>query len=219
MSFRKTIIVMIFLVILINCSAQTSPKKAFLKSLLVPGWGELSNNSKSGYVLALSEIVLLSSYFYTNKNAELFKEEGYQYAIKYAGINSGSYDEQYWVNLVKYSSSGFEPGGYNSFVYQEALSRYPTDATMQNQYIEINKIDESMGWDWNSKECRAHFSHIRLDQRNAEDIAKTLVGVVSLNHFVSAINAARVAIKAKKIDLSFQLNSNLKPSLSYTYHF
>ena len=219
MNFKR-IILMSFLIVFITVGfAQTSPKIAFLKSLILPGWGELSNNSKTGYVTLTSELVLLSTHFFYSNEIDLLKEEAYQYAIKFAGINSGEYTDQYWVNLTRYSSSGFEPGGFNSYVYQDALTLYPNDSEMQQQYIDSYKIPDSKSWNWNSKVDRAHFSHIRVDQRSAEDIAKTLVGVITLNHLVSGVNAARVALKLKKVNLKVSLNKDLYPNISYSYHF
>jgi hypothetical protein len=172
----------------------------FLKSALIPGWGELSMSNKSGYAFLAMELLLWSSHFFFLSEVKLREEEAYIYALQNAGINPGNRDEEYLVLLGKYNSSGFEPGGYNEMVYRRAKSLF-SDPYEQDQYIAENAIsEESLFWNWESREHRRDYSIMRKNADHNRDYAKAVVGAIVANHLISMINSVRIGVTRRRAE-------------------
>ena len=170
---------------------------AFFKSLAVPGWGELTNDNKIGYIFIASEISFWTAHFIYNNESKLKETAYYEYALKYAHIRQDSYAEQYYDDLAHYNSS-YE---YNDF--------------NDNQYSEEN------AWNWDSRDNRTQFGVLRTQSIDYDDKAKIMIGAILLNHFISAINSARIANAKHKSKLSIQVDfiKDLTPILKAEYKF
>ena len=186
--------------------------KSFLKSAIIPGWGELSVGNKSGYFFLASEILMWGSRLYFLEEVNLREEESYLYALQHGGLQPGKHDRAYLELLTRYNSSGFEPGGYNEMILKRAQSLYPNDQEAQNQYLLNNAIlDESLFWSWDSREDRRQYSIMRKNADHNRDYAKTVIGVIVANHVISAINAARVtSIKNRRSRIQFGFDYDRK---------
>ena len=77
-----------------------------------------------------SEVLLWSASYYTSNEISLQNRSTYEYALKFAHIYPGSYDSQYYRDLAKYNSSGYEAGGYNAMIRQTAIDMYPYDLSL-----------------------------------------------------------------------------------------
>lgn len=212
----KTVLALLALFMLGSLQAKSSPKAAFLKSALLPGWGQMESGSKSGLIFITSEVLLWSTKFYYDKEADLKETASHKFAIKYAGVDpEGSFDENYYYLLTRYNSSGFESGGYNSFVYLSAQSTEDPE-----NYLENNMIPEEQSWYWESKDRKHSYSILRKRIIQYGDYSQTMVGVIIANHLVSAIHAALVSRKANnKFDVGVNMDSQFRPRLSCQFRF
>ncbi|MBW6515887.1 MAG: hypothetical protein K0B81_04625 [Candidatus Cloacimonetes bacterium] len=205
-------------------SSEKSVFQSFLKSAVVPGWGELSLGNKSGYVFLASELLLWSGRLYFLEEVKLREEEAYVYAMKYAGLQPGKYSNDYFDLLSRYNSSGFETGGYNEMVLIRAQTLYPDDTEAQNQYILDNAIlDQSLYWDWETRENRRQYSIMRKNADHNRDYAKAVIGVIVANHVISAINAVRVTSNINRrnriqVGLDFD-RKDMIPLIKASYRF
>lgn len=170
----------------------SSPFPVFLKSAVLPGWGELSMENKSGYLFLGLEVLLWCSRYYFREEVRLREEESYIYALQNAGLNPGKYDRDFLYLLTRYNSSGFEPGGYNEMVLQRAKA-LSDDPVEQQQYIQENAIfDENLFWSWESREHRRLYSIMRKNADHNRDYVKAVVGILIANRITSAINSVRI---------------------------
>lgn len=212
----KIVLSLLAIFMLGSLQAKGSPKVAFLKSAILPGWGQLESGSKSGLVFITSEILLWSTKIYYDTEADLKETASKKYAIKYAGINpEESFDDNYYYLLTRYNSSGFETGGYNSYVYLSAQNEENPE-----QYVENNMISDNQSWYWESKDRKHDYSILRKRIIQYGDYSQTMVGVIIANHLVSAIHAALVSRKANKnFDVSVDMDSQFRPRLCCQYRF
>lgn len=201
-------------------SSKEVPIKYFLKSAIIPGWGELSSGSKTGYFFLSLEAILWFSKYYVNNEKDLSERKAFNYAVQYAHIDpSIDHDEDYYGYLKKYSSSGFDPGGYNSKVVETAILLYPNDAEMQEDYLEANAISDADGWNWDSYDDRAYYAGRRTDILDFADMSKAIGGAILANHFISGINSLRNSAKRNRLQTQVTLDSKLNPVLNISYSF
>lgn len=191
-----------------------------LKSALIPGWGEVSNGSKSGFVFLASEAILWASRFYALDQKELSERKAYSYAIEYGHINPvNDYEEEYFDALKKYDNSGFEPGGYNYDIVQQATNLFPGDPNSQTEYVQLHAISDEFRWDWDSYEDRKYYAGRRTDILDYSDTVKAVSGVIIANHLISVINSARINAKSKRLRTEVTLDSKFNPGIQLSYRF
>ncbi len=218
LNFNRKTLFLLFLTVLLASSLwgeKPSPQIAFLKSAILPGWGELSMGNRSGYVFLGLEVLAWSSKLYCEEEEILTERKAFNHAVKYAHIDSGmDYEDQYYYHLSKYSSSGFEPGGYNAYIVEQSESQPDPQ-----QYLEDNLYSDEYYWNWDSTEDRITYGKKRKDATSFSDYAKAITGTIVVNHLISAINSFRIAKKMRRMDISFYLDLDLNPNISCSYHF
>jgi len=169
-----------------------------LSSLVIPGSGQISHNQKQGYVMLASEVLLWSASYYTSNEISLQNRSTYEYALKFAHIYPGSYDSQYYRDLAKYNSSGYEAGGYNAMIRQQAIQLYPNDPIQQQLYIDENIYPDDYAWNWDSVEHRGAYSKIRIKTQDLRDYGTLAVGVLIVNHLISGVDVLRSHSETKR---------------------
>jgi len=198
-------------------SAGDVGKKEFFKSLVLPGWGEVSSNHSSGYFFIASEALIWSSKFYCKQEQNLKDEQSYLQALKYAHINRDvSFDETYIELLKRYNSSGFESGGYNEQVLKQAVELFPDSKEDQDLYIETHKIPDEKAWNWDDRYKRHDFAVMRKRILQYSNYLKISTGLLLANRLFSLINLTRIN-KVMKMDVS--LNKNLDTVVSLKISF
>jgi hypothetical protein len=220
MNTNSKVILLLIALLLLSVSLNSkeiAPRTAFLKSALIPGWGELSQGNNSGYFMLAAEFLLWSSIFYFNEEEDLLLKESFNYAVKYAHIDpNADFDDEYLYHLTRYNSSGFNTGGYNSYIIAQAESI--EDPEERLEFIENNIYPEDLFWEWDNEEHRRQYGIKRKDSTHFTDYAKAVTGAIIANHIISAINSIRIS-KKNKIDLKVSFNSELDPQLLINYKF
>jgi len=170
----------------------------FLRSILIPGWGQIASGRNYGYAMLASEVTLISSLLYLDAEEDLKRDEAYHYALKFAHIEPGSHSEDYFRDLSKYNSSGFEAGGYNDMVRRDAIRLYPNQPDLQQQYIDANIYGEDLSWNWDNPANRTEYVSYRKKANELKDYAKVATGVLVFNHLISGIDVFRFSRKRVK---------------------
>ena len=215
----KLVLLILMLMLIFTANAQNT-KLALLKSAILPGWGELSNNHKSGYIFLSTEVAFWLSRYYFLNESDLYEQSSYEYAIKHAHIESSlDFDDVFYDNLKRYLSSGYDAGGYNANIVFEAKNTYPHDVQAQQDYILENSYDESHYWYWDSKDHRDDYKILRKRITEYKDYAKAMTGFIIVNHIVSAFNSTRISSKLKHINVNVGLNNTLSPMITCNYRF
>jgi len=217
---KKIITLIIFLCIFNFIFAnKQSVGKSIVKSALIPGWGEISNGNKTGYIFFSNEVFLWFTKYYFHRESSLYEEASKYQARKYAHIDPiKNYSDQFYLDLKGYMSSGFESGGFNANVVQEAKEAHPDSLDLQQNYILEHMYSDEFSWHWDDKDRKYDYKILRKRITEYSDYAATMTGFIILNHIVSAINSARISAKLKKFDLQLSLKNN-KPYLSCKYKF
>ncbi len=153
---------------------------ASLRSLLIPGWGQIKSGKKlKGYSFLAAEVTLITL-LVTFKNYSGWLEDDYRaFARQHAGI-SGDKDHQFYVDM----------GNWQDHVsYNEQRIR--------DRQFDIMYTDSDEEWNWDSKDNRLHFKSLRIDADRADHNALLVTGALLLNHLLSAVDAARSLDKDK----------------------
>jgi hypothetical protein len=199
---------------------QQNIRTSFLKSAILPGWGELSNNHRSGYAFMTAEFMLWFSKYYFSNESKLYDKASTLYAIKYAHINASmSYDEEYYDNLRRFLSSGYESGGYNADVVLKAKYIYPDDLIKQQEYILANIYEDDFFWQWDDKDKQRDYKIMRKRITQHSDYSKSVTGFIILNHLASAFNSTRISAKLKRLEFRATFDDTFSPGLACRYQF
>lgn len=183
----------------------------FFKSVILPGWGELSQKNNSGYFFLSAELISWSTYFYFLEEADLNEKAAYNLAVRYAGIPIESdYPEDYFYNLKRYDNSNLEE---NNYLLEKAQEEYPNDISLQTDFI------DKYSWDWEIDKKRFEYGEHRTNIISYEDYARTVTAAFILNRMISGLNALRINRKLKRFSANMQLNSDLQPLLFLKYSF
>ncbi|HPB18324.1 MAG TPA: hypothetical protein PLL35_00580 [Candidatus Cloacimonas sp.] len=189
-----------------------------LKSLAVPGWSQISSGKDYGYAMLTAEVLVIGSIYYCNSESKVLKQESYEYAVKFAHLNPNGYSDDFYKQLARYESSGFDAGGYNNWVRQTAIELYPDNPELQQQYIEENAYGADKYWYWDSSNHRSEYNKIRNRSMDYDNYALVAGGVLILNHLVSTIDALRITAPNKKAGVAFNF-LNKTPILQINYHW
>lgn len=204
----KSAIIILFLLCSIAIQAKGLTINPFLKSALIPGWGQLSTGNNYGYGMLASEAMFWAAYLYNDNEQDLREKASYDYALKYSHINPGKYPAQYYRDLSKFDSSGFDAGGYNAMVRQTAIDMFPYDPDGQQAYIDENMYPDAMSWQWDSYQLRKKYSGKRKDILELKDQAQLFTGIIIANHIISGIDMLRQRKHWNNVHPSLQYYDN-----------
>jgi hypothetical protein len=202
--------------ILIGSLSAQSKGLQFLQSLAVPGLSQIRDGRDYGYAMLASEVGIISTIWFLNTEEKLKQQEYYEYALKYAHINPGSYDDQYYRNLSRYNSSGYEAGGYNAMIREQAMEIYPNDPVQQQIYIDGHVYPDGYAWNWDSLENRAAYSKIRIHTQDLRDYGTMAVGVLIANHLISGIDVLRYFSESNRTRMTMRMSKGV-PMLVIDY--
>jgi len=157
---------------------KKSVSKAFFLSLLLPGTGE-AYVGRTVYTKIFMSIELAGwGLFVANRINVSKREEDYKnYAAEHAGLAGQERTDQYWIDIGKFD---------NLYLYNEQRRR---DRNVDAIYPE----NPGFMWQWDSQTNRLYYDGYRIETRQIDERKTYIIGVILLNHVVSAINALRVA--------------------------
>jgi len=176
------------------------PAGAALRSLILPGWGQLATGHYTqAAIYGGIEVATWTSYITFQRQGNLRRDSYFQTAQLYAGIDLEQQDESYRKLVGQYRSSDV----YNQYVVMREAAYFYTDPADQQAYIASRSIPAENAWNWN--EDRAAFDRYGEQRRSSEQAFKNgqyALGVAVINRVVSAIAAARQA-KSRKEQAEF----------------
>jgi hypothetical protein len=160
-----------------NEPAKKSPALGVLYSLILPGMGELyAGRFDIGRYSLIAEGACWLTYASWVQYGNWLRSDARQFAINHSGANPAGKDDNFYVNLASYNSV---------YDYNEA----------QLQARNIDGVyDPSAGyyWMWDSDNDRNQFHELRISSDRVLNNSKFIIGVIVVNHLLSAINAARL---------------------------
>ena len=178
--------------------------KYFMRSFLVPGWGEYKLGRKKEaatfFIAELSLIAVAVGFKYYSS----IREDDYKdLAVLQAGINPSGKDDRYWIDIANYDN------------VEDYNAQRNIDRDYENRYD-----DPSDSWDWSSTAVRKDYDDIRISSEDGNTRFYYTIGAIALNHLVSAINASYNAPTLKtEIIQSLDTSGDIQNKLQLTYKF
>ena len=176
-----------------QAASATTPRKAALSSLLLPGLGQraLGHELSSKIYFGLEGIawIAVGSYLWVgHSRAEAYRD----YAVAFAGVTGTGHPDDYYGKLADYMASD-GPGGYNEVVRQDARDIYYPDVAAMDAYYEAHKIPADEAWRWRSSGAFERFGTLREGSRFANRVALYSLVAAGALRLVSAADALRLA--------------------------
>lgn len=169
-----------------NSTLKKRRGRAFARSLLIPGWGQITEGRGSiGYTFLTTEAVLICSFIGLRVYGSWLEDDYKTYADQHAGI-TGSHGHQFYVDIGNWMNNRL-------FNEQRIINR-------QFDQMYITPGDE---WSWDSDENRIWFKSRRISSDRARQNSIMVVGALVLNHLVSAIEASR-GIQSPEVSLRLE---------------
>lgn len=171
-----------------------TPRGAFLRSLVVPGWGHYyadhDNWNRGKYHLA-GEVVLVLSYFGLNARADYLEQDYYTFARAKANTDLSNKSREYIIAVGNYD---------NLAAYNDAQLR-------TRNWDQVYPNTTEFNWNWQSSELRFQYQDARERVERNRSQLPTLVALMVANRLISGLSAF---IHAR------DLNANI-PEASFSY--
>ena len=204
-----------FIVIVLFCVSYLQCGQAW-KSLILPGWGELSlGSNKTGKNFIYAEAGLWLSFLVTNQFSSSYYNTYRNYAVDNAGVSWSGKNDIYAAHVGNYDSRLH----YNNYVkwlvgpsFQEYDSNYDWNWCSGGQSTSGECIDVS------DDNKRRKYDKWRYKSRNYEEIRDLSVAALIINRVISLFNVMRLQVPNKVTSEFRQYNEN-EFDLKIYYHF
>ncbi len=169
-----------------STTAPLSEKKislggAFLRSALIPGWGQKSLGARSGARnFFVAEVGLIAGVAAFNVYGNWLEDDMRTLASEHAGSAVNGKADQYFVDVGNFLS----------------LEEY-NQSRLQNRDVQNLYDPATHAWRWDTDGNRLRFKQLRLNSDRAHAKAELVIAAVLANHIISGIHAAWLARRAK----------------------
>lgn len=160
------------------CQAQNGvkPENAFVRSLILPGWGHYYVNSdqwRRGQIHLGTEAALIASYFGFRLRAGNLKDQYETLASLKAGIEISDRSRTFRLAV----------GDFNSL---EEYNKYQMRSRNWNRLYEDESVNQ---WKWESELDRDNYNNLKSDVDRVKNQLPAILGLMVVNRVVSAISA------------------------------
>lgn len=168
-----------------NSTTLRSPNEAFLYSMVIPGLGQINNGAKYGYIYTAAEVGLLTTFFILRNNAANSREN-YRDIVRDNVIFEGPGNFENWDPIEDFEhATQYENWNH---VYDSDATRDRTGKWYWKDLDPTLKNEKDTEIDFDSK-YRLEAFELREQANDTFQTARTVLGVVILNHIVSAVEA------------------------------
>jgi len=172
-----------------------SPGMAALKSLVLPGWGQIATGHKTQAAIFLGLEAASWASWITFKNQGAMREDSYiETARIYANVDLEGQDEEMRRNVGQYQSNEV----YNQYIVRRDAAYFIEDPAEQEQYIADHELHGAQAWHWTYFEDFERYGEQRRSSEAAYHNAEFVVGFAIVNRLVSAAMAAKQASSLRK---------------------
>ncbi len=176
-----------------NLFAKEKGQALFLKSLVVPGWGQYEAGRTTHALAFLSaDLLFIGSALSLSHHGRQLRDDYEAFAAAHAGV-SGSHGKEFYIDVANWISV---------FDYNEQR--------MADRSFGALYDTETEYWMWDSEGNRARMDEMRLTSDRSLNRVIYAVALIGVNHVVSAFHAGRLQSQAKKQNDS-RVGWNLTP--------
>jgi hypothetical protein len=168
---------------------------AFLKSLLVPGWGQYTLGQKNAALAFFgTDMLLIGGMLSLNSYGHSTRIDYKAMAAAYAGV-VGNHNHDFYVDVGNWMTT-----------------REFNERRLQGREFDALYTARDDQWSWTSDERRAEMEKTRIKSDRAFNSVLYLVGGMVMNHVISAVHAGRTAaVHREHADRSPDWNLYLQP--------
>ncbi len=191
------------------------------KSLLFPGWGELSLNQNSrGQKIIAADIILWITVF-NGKNLSKNYESDYRaFASEHAGVNWSHTDYLFAVDIGYYE----DLNDYNSAKARQRSLELETDLNgglIREYGHAIYPENGDFDWQWDSDSNRKSYKDMRISSANWDKYANFAIAGLLVNRVISVIDVMYLEKTGVSTPIQSQLiiygTNNLQLKLSFPF--
>lgn len=168
-----------------NITPTKSPNEAFLYSLAIPGMGQIYTGAKHGYIYTAAEVALLTTYFILRNNAVNTRDD-YRDIVRQNLIFIGPGSFEKW-DLIEDFEHATQYENWNH-VYDSEATRNRTGKWYWKDLDPTLKDEKDATIEFDSK-YRLEAYDLRQKANDTFQTARTIFGLVIINHIVSAVEA------------------------------
>ena len=192
-----------FFLLIINLQlfAESLPLSPLTKSILVPGWGQVSlEKNKRARKFIYSEITLVLGGIGTHLMA-INQINNYQsYSAKHAGVDTKNKNHKYWVDIGNYLS----------------LESHNAEHLRWRQIDDI--YDYDYDWNWESRKHMERFEEMRIRSDKLAKYGEYMIGTITLNHIISSINSLYLSKLSNRVQIySFIEKKDINIHVKYDF--
>ncbi|MCB1059622.1 MAG: hypothetical protein KDB65_05290 [Calditrichaeota bacterium] len=165
----------LFLLPPVSYSAEKKGQAAFLKSLVIPGWGQYENGRPTHALAFFSaDLLFLGAALSLNHNGRQLRDSYEAFAATHAGV-IGSHGKDFYVDVANWM---------NVYDFNDQRMSERNFGALYDTYSEY--------WSWDSDADRARMDQMRVDSDRSYNRVVFAVALMGVNHIVSAFHAARL---------------------------
>jgi len=163
--------------------SDKSPRGAFLRSLILPGWGHHylgKEHVRRARFHFGSELVLIMTYFGLDNRANTMNNRMNAYVASETGIQLQNRGRSFQIAVSQYNTLA----EFNDFMERTRNWNQILPNTPENQ------------WFWENDEARSTYIQLRSDRESATQQLPGLVSLMVVNRVLSSLNAFTAARKS-----------------------
>ena len=191
------------------------------KSLLLPGWGELSLNNKSRGQKLLAVDVILWLTVLNGKNLSKNYESDYRaFASEHAGVDWNHTDYLFAVDIGYYNKLD----DYNSAKARQRSLEMETDPNgdlIREYGHSIYPENGDFDWEWDNTTNRQSYKDMRVSSANWDKYANFAIAGLIINRVISVIDVIYLEKTGKSTPIQSQIITkgidDLQLKLSFTF--
>ena len=174
----------IIFILLISLSIPSSR----IKSLILPGWGELSEgNKKRAKIFLYAESILVISAYSFNSLSNIYESDYIAYARTHANVNLGNGDYMFALDVG--SNDNIEDFNNIKERNRTLIVNLNSEGEIIREYNhEIYPEGGDYDWNWDSDSNRETFNSMRIKSINYEKYAGFAIGGMILNRVISFLD-------------------------------
>ena len=188
MKITAVLLVSILIVLPGVSNGDVSARKgAMLRSVVLPGWGQMHLGHSTRGIVFMSLDVLTWAGVGLSYLEGTFNRDDYRWlAVSEAGISVSGKSNDFLDDLSDFNSS-FE---FNDYIHRLARYYYPDDPDAQRDYYNAHAVPDSDSWNWSSDAARNQFADRLRDSRQWFRRSMYIAAFAVVNRVVSVIDAS-----------------------------
>ena len=169
---------------------EPDPRGAFVRSLLVPGWGHHYVNPDDwnrGKAHLGAELAMIAGYFGLRARASTIEDQYLTLANLRAGVDISGRGRPFQLAI----------GDFNS------LQEYNDFQLRSRNWNRLLADDPENRWYWVNEEDRNRYNELRSDRDRIRNQLPAVIGLMAVNRVISAVSAFNRARDYQTPELSF----------------